>query len=125
MNSPYALTFEERPDYLFALVKAEHVDESTARAYLTDIAGRCRRTHYGRLMIYRDIPDVLHGGALFFVAAEFQSLLQNVRVAFVNPYVQNGDDLEFGNIVSSNRGGEYHTFATELEAENWLIQDGR
>ena len=120
--NPYELTFEERPDYLYASVRSKHVDEATARAYLTEIAEHCHSSHYHRLMVYRDIPEVLHGGALFFAAAEFQALLQNVRVAFVNPYAQNADDLEFGDIIASNRGGAHQTFETEAEAGAWLMQ---
>ncbi len=121
MSQEYELSFENRPAYLYAKVRAQHVDEDTARSYLSEIAEHCRRSHYSRLMIYRDIPEVLHGGALFFVAADLQAMLQNVRVAFVNPYAQNLDDLEFGNTVSSNRGGAYQTFPNESDAEDWLL----
>ena len=121
MNNTYELRFEDRPGYLYAHVRAPHVDEDIARAYLGEIADHCRGSHCSRLMIYRDIPEVLNGGALFFVAADLQAMLQNVRVAFVNPYEQNIEGLEFGNIVASNRGGSFANFATEPEAEAWLL----
>jgi hypothetical protein len=121
MSQEYELSFENRPAYLYAKVRAQHVDEDTARSYLSEIAEHCRGSHCSRLMIYRDIPEVLHGGALFFVASEFESQMHGGRVAFVNPYAQNLDDLEFGNLISSNRGGAYQTFPNESDAEDWLL----
>jgi len=119
----YELIFEERSGYLYANVKADSITQEIAMAYLNEVMGRCRNLKFARLLIERDIPEMLPDGTLFFVASEFQQMNAGVRVAFVNKHVENDDALEFAVRVGMNRGADYGVFDNESDAERWLLAE--
>lgn len=117
----YELTFEERPGYLYAQVSAESIDEDMARAYLGEVAARCRELGTERLMIYRDIPAVLPTTAMYFAATHLGKLLHGIKTAFVNPYESNEKMLAFGATVGFNFGEDHALFNDPEKAEGWLL----
>jgi hypothetical protein len=117
----YQLTFEERPEYLYAEVKAESIDEKMARSYLDEIADRCRDLGAERLMIYRDIPAVLDATAMYFTVSHLREVLHGVTTAFVNPYENNEKMLHFGTTVGFNLGEKHELFNDPAKAESWLL----
>lgn len=121
----YELSFEQREQYLFAHVKAPTIDQNSALAYLTEVFEECKRTNSRRLLIVRDIPEMLSDGTLFFVTAEFQRMIGSIRTAFVNPYISNEDAFKFAITVGTNRGANYRLFKSVPEAEEWLLSNAR
>jgi hypothetical protein len=118
---PYDLTFEQRPEYLYACVKASSIDEGMARAYLEETAARCHEMGANRLMIYRDIPAVLDTTAMYFAATYVRKILHGIRTAFVNPYTSNEKMLAFASNVGFNLGEQHQVFNNEARAEIWLL----
>lgn len=117
----YELTFEERPGYLYAHVKAPSIDEALARAYLDEIADKCSETRSRRLMIYREIPAVLNTTTMYFAATHVGKILRGVKTAFVNPYASNEKMLQFGTTVGFNFGEDHELFNDPAKAEGWLL----
>jgi hypothetical protein len=120
-DKQYELTLEERPGYLYARVEANKITEEIAMGYLHEVTDRCRDIDCARLLVDREIPEMLPDGALFFVAAEFQKMIKGIRVAFVNKFVSNDDALDFAVRVGMNRGADYGTFNNLADAERWLL----
>jgi hypothetical protein len=118
----YELTFEERPGYLYVRIQASAITEEIAKNYLREIAARCVETGCERLMLYRDIPEMLADAPLFFISADFQQQIRGTKTAFVNPYAANEDSFDFAVRVSTNRGADYAVFNTTSAAEKWLLQ---
>lgn len=118
----YELRFEERQGYLFAEVKAERMDEKIAHSYLSEIAEKVKQTKTDRVMILRDVPVMLSDGDLFSTTNFFLDKMRGRFVAFVNPHTKISEDMEFAVRIGTNRGGLYGLFASEDEAEQWLLE---
>jgi hypothetical protein len=122
LTRPYELTFEARPQYLYAQVKADTITEQIAAGYLREVADKCRELECDRLLLHRDIPEMLATGTLFFVAADFQKMISGIRTAFVNPHLSNRNELDFAVTVGTNRGADYAVFDNDADAEAWLLR---
>lgn len=117
----YELFLEDRPHYLYALVKADAISPEIAMAYIEQITERLESVGYERLLLHRDIPDMLPDGQLFMVAADFQQKLRGIKTAYVNKFSENDEAFDFAVRVGTNRGAEYAIFATDEDAEEWLV----
>ena len=119
---PYELAFEERPEYLYAVVRSDTMQRDTALAYLTEIADKCAQLGCKRLLIERDVPVMLPDGDLFFVTNAFLELIKGRIVAVVNPHATLQDDMQFAITIGTNRGGNYKLFDNVPAAEKWLLR---
>jgi hypothetical protein len=118
---PYELTFEPRPNYLYARVEAKSIDEETSAKYLREVARKCRELDCDRLLLERDIPAILPPGSLYFTTKGFRELMDGVRVAWVNPYREIDKGMNFAILVATNIGGDF-TLQPDIEAaEKWLL----
>lgn len=120
---PYKLSFEERPDYLYARIEAESIDRTTALSYLSEVARYCARIDAKRLLIHRDIPVMLPDADLFNTTTDFLEMVRGTRAAFVNPYQDLTEALDFAMVVGLNRGADYKLFNSIEDAEKWLLED--
>lgn len=125
-ESIYELDLEPREGYLYARVRAEGITTAMADEYLGKIAEKCAELQVQRLMLVREIPNVMRNADLFLTSQAVVSRFLGIRVAWVNPYPQNDEALEFAAMVANNRGGLFRNFRSEAEAEQWLlVRDAR
>lgn len=124
-DSSYELSFEKRPDYLYARIEAVEATPAMVSAYLAEIAERCVGIDQPRVIIDRHLPNVLSEGDLFFVATEFVAHLPGARVAIVDSNSLHEPSWEFAKLVSANRGVEMTVTKTVAEAEKWLLRPER
>lgn len=121
LSQPYELTFEMRQGYLHARIRSESMDQPTALEYLRIVAERCTEEKAERLMLERDVPVMLKDVDLFYTTQYFLDLIRGTRVAFVNPYIEIQDDMDFAITIGTNRGADYRLFNGVVEAEAWLL----
>lgn len=120
---PYKLTFEERPQYLYAHIKAEATDHPTAVDFWGKIITKCREIGGDRLLVLQEIPGGLNTGETFNVATDVTAMsIQDIKIAFVDPNTELYETHQFGQLVGTNRGAWAQVFTTIPEAENWLLQ---
>jgi len=122
-RTPYELTFEERPRYFYAHIKAAEMDYDAAQDYLLEVAKEVDRLGQKRLMIDRDVPEVMARGQLFFTAANLAETFYQIRVAFVNPYPDLDEALNFAALTANNRGANFKVFRDVGSAEKWLLNE--
>src|SRR5690606_30231610 len=91
----YELRFEERPDYLYAVITSDRMNEKIARAYLSEIAEKVKKLKIDRVMIVRDVNVMLPDGDLFSTTNFFLDKMRGKFVAFVNPHIKISEDMEF------------------------------
>ena len=115
------LTFEDRGEYLYVRATGMHTDHSTADRSLTRIGERCRALGCTKVLIYRDITQVIEIAAMFQVASRLPQELPGVRTAFVNPHSSNRNNLEFGREIIAKTGAEIGVFSDEPTAIEWLL----
>lgn len=118
----YKLSFEERRDYLYAVIRSDRMNEKIARTYLSEIAEKVKKIRANRVMIVRDVHVMLPDGDLFSTTNFFLDKMRGKFVAFVNPHIKISDDMEFAIRIGTNRGGLYGLFHSEKEAEEWLLE---
>lgn len=118
----YSLSFEEGRGYLLARLKAERTDRETAHEYLEEIAKRCVIIGAQRLMIVRDIPNMLPLADQFFISNEFMEMTLGMRVAFVNIHLEQVDEMDFAIMIGTNRGANHKLFNDIEHAERWLLE---
>ena len=119
---PYSLTFEERNGYLLADLKAEIMEYDAAQDCLLEIAREIERLKQTRLMVHRQVPTVMPRGQLFFTSANMAESFKHVKVAFVNPYPDLDEALNFGALTANNRGAQFNIFRDIETAEKWLLK---
>lgn len=122
MNLPYKLTFEQRPGYLYARVEAETIDRESALAYLREVADKCSEMSCERLLLERDIPVMLSDADLLFTTDDFQKMMHDIRVAFINPHLTIEDGMGFAMTIANNRGAVFKLHRNVGEAEKWLAK---
>jgi hypothetical protein len=118
---PYDLIFDERPNYLYACVRADDIDRDTALDYLQKVAGRASGSDYDRMMLERDIPVMLSSTDVFFTMQDFLKMVGTMRVAFVNKHATIESEMEFLVLIGTNRGAKYRLFRDVGDAEKWLL----
>lgn len=117
----YQLSFTERSEYLYVELKAEEISLSIINQYVSEIVAKSDETGKKRILLYRDIPQVLSGGEVYFTINESLRAFAGRKVALVNPHKNLESSIDFGMTVGRNRGANYKSFQTVAEAEEWLL----
>lgn len=115
------ITYEERDAYLFAHVSASEISPALGNDYLVDIARRARELNLAKIVVVRDIPSVMNPVDVFTGVGNVVADYYGLRVAFVNPYPELREALEFGATVGNNRGAMFAVFDDEKTAVDWLF----
>jgi len=116
----YTLTFEDRPEYLYANIRADITNARIAEAYMTEIHDECLKKGHTHALIHREVPVALHSFEYFSMAERSAPILQGIKAALLNPFRSIHADLEFFCLVANNRGAHYKLFQSFDEAESWL-----
>ena len=119
--SKYELTFEPRPGYLRAHLKAEWIDAATAMAFNREMSAKCDEFDRDKLLVIREIPMMMDTLDIFDVTNDFIIVMRGRKVAYVNTHPAIARDFEFIVDVATNRGGTLNVFASEQDAEAWLL----
>ena len=122
-RSSYELKFDERPEYLYAQVISDNGSSDVTRAYLNDVAQKCKESKCERVLIDREIPDMPPDGAIYPVALEAHKGFDGKKVAIVEPPRTYGS-MNFFKIAYESLGGECRVFETVSDAEDWLLDRG-
>lgn len=121
-SDTYEITFEERPGYLYALVRSTSMTVEMALDYLTQVAAKRAALSVHRLMLERDVPVMLNDLDLYHTTKYFLNQIKGTKVAFVNPHSQIDDDMDFAVLIGVNEGANYRLFDNPASAEEWLLK---
>lgn len=120
-HKEYDLTLEMRPDYLYALVRSDSINQQLVVHYLHEVITTCKKLHRTRLLLERDIPSALNESEVYFSGTDFAHTgLSEMKVAVVDRRPENVDNLELTILVQNNRGANIKLFADIAAAEAWL-----
>lgn len=120
-NKDYELLFAERMGYLYAHLTAPTLTNHTITDALAEAVELCRAKKIRRLMLFRDIAEVLPDSQKFFAGVEAAELLHGIKFALVDPDPAHTSALHFFETVIMNRGVLNKTFTNESDAEAWLL----
>jgi hypothetical protein len=94
-----------------------------ALMYLGEIVYACAEMRQKRLLIDRDIPDVMPDSDMLDVMTEFVRMGSGMRVALVNQHVPITDSLRHAMSVGAEKGADFNYFAELEEAKQWLMRE--
>lgn len=124
MQSPtsYQITFERRPEYLYAFVTAETEDQEMSVAIWEEILEEFDPDKCEKIMVEQDIPEI---NVTYFEKYECVNRLvpelRRIDVAFVDKYSEQMELNKFTELVATNRGLTVKVFIDLDEAEKWLL----
>ena len=119
---PYQLTFEQRPDYLYAYVEGERDSYSISIAFWREIARECAVRNARRVLIDENILQNVSVAEIYQVASEIPAMFSGIAIAFYDRHADQAEINEFGELVAQNRGVIGRYFADFGEAEKWLLR---
>jgi hypothetical protein len=123
--SPYNLTFEQKPGYLFASVTGDTDSMEISQRYWTEIAAEIEKSQPKKLMVWESFNTNISTQELFTLVSEickFQQFL-HIRVAFVDEHLDQYDRNKLGEMIATNRGFCCRVFTSIHETEHWLLKD--
>jgi hypothetical protein len=121
---PYKLTFEYRPQYLYAFVTGEKDSYEISKQYWQEIAGECRKSGIRKVLIDEDIKENVSMSEMYQFASEIPQLgFFGIRVAFLDRQQDQQQLNQFGETVATNRGLFSRVFSNFDEAEEWLLAE--
>lgn len=117
----YSLTFEHRPQYLYAYVVGEKDNYEISRQFWQEIADHLKQTDYDRVLIEENIEESASLMDVFRLVSEIVSMgFSGIRVAFHDRKIEHNELNEFGALVASNRGLNARVFNDGELAERWI-----
>ncbi|PYS86940.1 MAG: hypothetical protein DMF62_14135 [Acidobacteria bacterium] len=117
---PYQLTFETKPNYLYARVVAPVINRTIKLDYLAELLIKCAEVRCDQILLERDIPMMMSKKDIESTLDDVLRASENVRIAFVNPHKPIEKDMRRFVSLGKRRGGQFHYFADKDAAEKWL-----
>jgi|SRR6187399_2101690 len=117
---PYTITFETRPNYLYARVAAPIINRTIKLDYLAELLLKCAEVRCDQVLLERDIPVMMSKHDIESTIDDVLRASENVRIAFLNPHKPIEKDLRRFVNLGNRRGGKFRYFADHEDAEKWL-----
>jgi hypothetical protein len=124
-EKPYSITFELRPEFLYAYVKGSADSYEVSNGYWTEISRECSKLNVNKLLVDEDLEQPMASmSEVFHSASERPSMgLISVKIAFVDRHLNHHEVNQFGELVTTNRGLHCKVFYDLAEGESWLVSD--
>ncbi len=115
------LFIEERNNYLYAEVSGPSDSFEISMAYWTAIAGQCHQRDASRLLVMERLGEYVGERDMTLMIDSIIALgFENIRVAFVDAFIEHLAIAEQGEILAMERGIAGRVFGSVQEAERWL-----
>lgn len=115
------LAIEDRGNYLYAEVSGPSDSFEISMAYWTAIAKECHARGTSRLLVFERLGQYSGERDMTLMIDSIIALgFENVRVAFVDDFVEDLPIVEQGEILAMERGIEGRVFGNVQQAERWL-----
>jgi len=121
----YSISFELRPQYLYAYVQGEADSYDISRAYWTEISAECAKLDIKKLLVDEDLAKPINSVSEVFQGAAERAFmgLSGLKIAFVDRHPDHHEQNLFGELVATNRGLFCKVFDDLREGEEWLTSD--
>jgi hypothetical protein len=118
----YTITFEERPQYLYALVEGEHDSYAISKAFWLEIIEKLKSTGIAKVLVHEKLVETVSIDEVFQLVMEFPEIgLTAYKIAFVDEVLDHHALNQFGAILAINLNLNGGVFNTVEAAEEWLL----
>jgi hypothetical protein len=115
------LVFEDRANYLYAEVTGPSDSFEISMAYWTAIVEQCHLRGTSRLLVMERLGEYAGERNMTLLIDSIIALgFENIRVGFVDAFVEHLAIAEEGEILALERGIAGRVFGSVQEAERWL-----
>lgn len=119
----YTISYETRPEYLYAYIKGDLSTSETKVECWREMIAHCRAGQHDQLLVVLDGPgNSTEIDAFTSSRAIVEIGLTGIKIAFADLDPANYQNNQFGELVAENRGAFAKVFTTENDAHNWLVR---
>jgi hypothetical protein len=119
----YAIQFDYREKYLYALVSGEKDSLELSLMFWQEIFDECELRKYKRILITENFKNDISAIDMYILGEKLSEMApKNTSVAFVDDQIQQLEMNKFTETVAYNRGGKGKAFSNKKEAEIWLLE---
>lgn len=122
---PYELSFETRPEFLYARIAAPSITRALKLDYLAEVLLKCAQSRCKQILLERDIPAIIEDEEFEKTVEDVVRASEDVAIAFVNPHHDIEQKLKKFIALGKRRGGRFRYFSARDEAEKWLQKQAR
>jgi hypothetical protein len=120
--TPYDLTVEHRPRYLYFRVSASLVDVEMATRYINEMMAIIRESLHKCVLFVREIKGVMSANHVAIITSVIANLLpSDVRFAVVDSSAAFASIRRCIDREAAQKKRQMNIFQTEQEAEAWLL----
>lgn len=116
----YTIKFEDRGEYLYALVSGENLSPGIAEQYWDEIARERIKLKKSKILIEKNFTESVSPAEMYEMGVSLGSNFKGKKIAFFDRY-GNEEINDFGKLVAQNQGVKIRIFTSIESAENWLI----
>jgi hypothetical protein len=120
MSKPYSITFEDRGEYLYALVGGPRLTAEISAAYWREIAHECFERKVIKIMIEKDFAESVSPVEMVQMGEYLGYLLPSFKIAFLDRHGHQSIN-ELGKKIARNRNVKMQLFTNLSDAEQWLL----
>lgn len=121
-NRPYELSFDPRPEFLYARIAAPSINRSLKLDYLAEVLLKCAQSRCKSILLERDIPAMVADEEYEKTIEDVVKASEDVSIAFLNPHRNIERQLRRFVAQGKRRGGRFRYFSARAAAEKWLIK---
>lgn len=121
-TQPYTLTFEHRPEYLYAFVGDGTDSLEVSKEFWLRVLTECENRNYSKALIEEDLDGKIPLADLYELAVWLTQLkFENLLVGFVDRRIDHLDQNKFGELIANNRGFRVTVLESVAEAEKYIL----
>lgn len=123
VDKPYTIYFEERDQYLYALVTGGKDTLEISMDFWSEIAEKCKTLQRDKLLVEEDFPNALQVFEMYRLGEHLAELkLAGIKIAFVDRRLEQQELNDFCLTVAQNRGIYGMMFNDAETAQKWLLK---
>ncbi len=118
---PYTIVFEDYPNYLYALVHGDQYNYDVIAAFLSEIAGECRKRNFQKVLIEENISAIAPEEDIARGAADLQEFgFTGIQIAYLDRFKEQTEMNELGEDIAVDHGVNIKLFSDQAAADSWL-----
>lgn len=120
LKKPYEIEFEDRGEYLYALVSGEKVTPEIGRSYWTEILRRCDELGLSKILIEKNFVETVSVQEVAQGSSTMGEFLKGRKIAVIDRY-DHEDVSELGKKLARSQNVMVQIFEDAERAEKWLL----
>jgi len=119
-DKPYSIEFENRGEYLYAIVGGLRVTPEIGLSYWREIVAECDKLGLSKILLEHNFAEMISMSGMLEVIGPLAGMLKGRMFAFIDRY-EHYDIPEAAKGILRNLNVKMQLFKDVEEAEKWLL----